>query len=145
MKRLQKLNDLGRYLASFSIDGACCGYVVTQADATSRLNSAVGDQVLLARPEMHQDGDSDRFRQTLSTAIFVLAKDLGAGRTDELADGQYDRLADLAGRILEKIGDDCSSGSCSLMAGLNLISVDVVPEYSLFGGWNGYSVELKFE
>ena len=145
MKRLQKLNNLSCYLAAFSIEGATCAFVVQQADATSRLHSAAGDYVLLARPEMHQDGDSDAFRQTLSTAIFVLAKGLGAGQTDERSNEQYERLADLAERILQRITDDCTGGRCGLLAGLNLVSVDVVPEYSLFGGWNGYSIELKFE
>lgn len=75
----------------------------------------------------------------------MLAKDLGAGRTDELANAEFSRLEGLADKILDKILDACTSGDCTLLLGLNLVSVDVVPEYSLFGGWNGYSIELRFE
>ncbi|MCR4565473.1 MAG: hypothetical protein K5651_05220 [Bacteroidales bacterium] len=145
MRRLQKLSRLSRYLEQFSIEGVACSFVVTQADATTKLNSAVGDQVLLARPEVHQDGNSDNYTQTLSTAIFVLAKDPGAGRTDARMNETYSRLEALSDRILEIIEDACTAGQCDLLSGLDLVSVDVVPEYSLFGGWNGYSIELKFE
>jgi hypothetical protein len=145
MKRLQKLQKLSQYLEHFTIEGATCGYVVTQADATSRLNSATGDNILLARPDLRQSGNNDFIRQDLSTAIFVLAKDLGAGRTDDLVNEEYNRLAELTDKVLEKIVEDCTNHRCGMMAGMNLISVDIVPEYSIFGGWNGYSIELKFE
>ena len=57
----------------------------------------------------------------------------------------YSRLEALSDRILEIITEGCTAVRCDLLSGLDLVSVDIVPEYSLFGGWNGYSIELKFE
>ena len=102
-------------------------------------------QVLVARPEVHQRGDSDTFREELGTVIFVLEKGLGLDKTEESENEQYSRLLEIADLILAYIAEETSSQNCRLVTGLALASVDVVPEASVFGGWSGYSIELSFE
>lgn len=50
---------------------------------------------------------------------------------------------------LEQLERDLSGigtgAPCPLLAGLNLTTADVVPEYSIFGGWSGWYMEIVLE
>lgn len=146
MKRLQKLKKLTEYLVGFRLQG----YpdikpirVVDQENATGQLTKASGDQVLTAMPEAQDYGrDTDSFSESVSTAIFVLAKINGPARTPELADATYLRLLEIAQAILDKLDEDLSSGTCPLLHGFTLTDLNVIPEYSMFGGWSGWSIEI---
>ena len=56
----------------------------------------------------------------------------------------YDALEGIAEDILQKIDDDITFGSCSLLPGLSLEDVIVVPEIQIFGSWCGFSLEMTF-
>ena len=146
MSRLANLKRLDAYLKTFRLAGENCGYlyVTAQADATSRLDKAAGDQVVLARPELRQNSfDQDSHSDDMDTAVFVLSKNLGPALTVEKEDAQYSRLADLADAVLKKIDEDCT-GSCGLMAGFMISDIQVVPETMIFGGWCGFSISIGF-
>lgn len=144
--RLKNLRKLNTFLRNFTVAGLNCGfhYVTDQGDATTTLDKLSGDQVLLARPELRQYGDSDGYKETIDTAVFVLAKDLGAGRTQEKENDQFDRLENIADIVLEKIDDAITSGDCPLLAGFEIIDIAVVPEKQIFGSWQGYSIAITF-
>ena len=151
MSRLSRLQRLTDYLSGLKIHSCGCREDIdlvcttAQSDATSKLAHLSGVQVLVARPEAHQRGDSDTFREELGTVIFVLEKGLGLDRTEVSENGQYSRLLEIADLILGVIAEETSSQNCRLVTGLSLSSADVVPESSVFGGWSGYSIELAFE
>lgn len=146
MKRLSKLRKLTEYLVGFRLRD----YpdikpirVVDQENATGQLTKASGDQVLTAMPEAQDYGrDTDSFSESVSTAIFVLAKINGPARTPELADATYLRLLEIAQAILDKLDEDLSCGTCPLLNSFTLTDLNVVPEYSMFGGWSGWSIEI---
>lgn len=147
MKRTARLLKVNRYLEEFRVPGLDSApvRVVSSSDATGRLAKLAGDQVLVARAEMHGDGDSDSSRDSVSTAFFVLSKELGPAFTPEAEDRMFRRLEELAAGIVDRLCADTTSGGCRLLAGLSLSSVDVVPENSLFGGWTGYSIDVTLE
>lgn len=147
MKRFKRLKNLAEYLDAFSISDPDLHALMTtaQADATSKLSRLSGVQLLAARPEERQTGDTDTFTATLSTAFFVVEKGLGALATPEKERDQFRRLLEVAGRVMEKVSDDATSGTCGLLSGLSIASVEIVPEASIFGGWLGYSIEINFE
>lgn len=147
MKRFQRLIDLTDYIEGFTLADPKLRPVVTtaQSDATSKLQHLSGVQVLAARPEARMQGDSDTFTAVLSTAFFVLAKGLGAAATPERERAQYAELLGIASSIVERVCEDATSGSCGLLSGLSVASVEIVPEASVFGGWLGYSVEISFD
>lgn len=142
MKRLDILQRVNRYLTGFSIPGSDIVpvLVTAQGDATSRLAMLAGDQILIARAETHQKGDSDSHNDEISLAFFVLTPELGPAYTPELENETYERLAGLASDVMTKFTEDTTT--CSLLAGLSLSSADIVPESSLFGGWMGYSIDI---
>ncbi len=147
MKRFQRLISLTEYIEGFTLPELGIRPVVTtaQADATSKLQHLSGVQVLAARPECRQQGDTDSYSSVISTAFFVVAKGLGSANTPERERKQFSELLDIASRIVGRIADDSTSGACGLLSGLSLAAVEIVPEASIFGGWLGYSVELSFE
>ena len=147
MKRFQKLIKLTEYIGGFSLPARGITPLMTtaQSDATSKLAHLSGIQVLAARPECRQQGDSDSYSSVISTAFFVVSKALGAANTPERESRQYGELLDIAAEIVERITEDATSGNCGLLSGLSLSAVEIVPEASIFGGWLGYSLELTFD
>lgn len=145
MKRFQRLISLTEYIEGFSLPGISPIVTTAQSDATSKLQHLSGVQVLAARPECRQQGDSDSYNSVLSTAFFVVAKGLGSANTSERERKQYGELLDIASQIVEQVAADSTSGTCGLLSGMSLAAVEIVPEASIFGGWLGYSVELTFE
>ena len=77
--------------------------------------------------------------------MFAIAKINGPARTPELARATYARLLTLAQAAVAKLSDDMTAGGCRMLAGISLTGLNVVPEYSIFGGWSGYSIELTLE
>ena len=142
MKRFQRLISLTKYIEGFSLPGISPIVTTAQSDATSKLQHLSGVQVLAARPECRQQGDSDSYSSVLSTAFFVVAKGLGPPERERK---QYDELLDIASQIVERVAADSTSPTCGLLSGMSLAAVEIVPEASIFGGWLGYSVELSFE
>lgn len=151
MKRLLKLANLDKYLSGLTVPSSInpnepvkAVMTTAQADATSALSQRSGQQILAARSELKLSGDSDSYSYVISTAIFVLEKGQGVAATPDTVQRQYDRLLAVADDLLGRITDDATRGRCGLLTGLDLVSVDVTPEASVFGGWLGYSIDLSF-
>ena len=153
MSRMSRITRLDKYLAALTFqseyeDGRILQLrpvmTTAQADAPSKLSRLSEPQIIVARAECKQSGNSDGFSSILSTVVFVLDKGLGTSRTEARENEQYLALAGIADAVLGRIADDASSGQCGLLSGLQLSSVDIAPESSLFGGWCGYSIELSF-
>lgn len=142
MKPIEKLNKLSAYLIGLNIGPLKSVFTTNAHDATARLNGASGKQIVSSRPELHHTD----YKDSLSAVIFVLDKSLGNGSTPEKESRQYDELLNFAGEILTDI-TVAIDGGCQLgrLAGLSMVSYDIVPETSIFGGWLGWSIEIEFE
>lgn len=143
MKRFERLQKLNSWLAAFQVNGASVIRCTNQGDATTKLSDAVGNQVVIARPECFQQGEStDVYNDTLSLAFFVLSKDLGSAATYAEEDEKYAELLELSNSVVSALEESLTSGDCGYLAGFDLSSVNIVPELSLFGGWFGYSIDI---
>ena len=142
MKPLEKLNKLSSYLKTLKVGVVEAMLTTNASDATERLNGVSGVNIITSRPELHHSGNRD----SLSAVVFVLDKGLGNGRTPEREASQYEMLVPIVNQVLSDIGGaidcECREGQLS---GMELVSYDVVPETSIFGGWLGWSIELEFE
>lgn len=147
MKSLTNLKRLSKYFAHFKVDGLECGWICAtgEKDATSKLDKLSGAQVLIARPEIRQNAvDSDGRDEYIDSAVFVLGRDLGLGKTDEKENAQYSVLLNIAEVVLDRIREDIDSEGCPPLAGFVLTDVQVVPEALIFGSWCGWSIDLSF-
>ena len=145
---INKLATLSAFLQDFGVENDENGdiiqaiYTTSESDATSRLHGVSGFQIITARPELHGDLTS----ATYDTVIFVLAPDLGASKTTDTECARYNEGLLLVDQIVNIIEKSCSEGACErLLAGFELKDMDITPETSLFGGWQGWSIELSFE
>lgn len=148
MRRLQRLINANKYFRSFrpaGLEDVDFSLVVDQDNAVSVLSRASGDQVLISFPEEYEQGRNDNFSSRISAVIFVITKINSAARTHKLTEESFDRMLEISQKILDTLVDDLSSFHCNLLSGMDLSSVNTVPEYSIFGGWSGYSIELTFE
>lgn len=147
MRRLYKLQKLTEFLKTLTIEGTEAKLypilTTAQSDATSKLAHLDGQQFLIARPECNDNGDSDQHSEIVSTAFFLLEKNLGQLATPEKEQSQYDRLLDVAMSLIEIIDAAMTDSRCGLLSGLSTESVNIMPEASLFGGWLGYSIEIN--
>lgn len=147
MKRFDKLHNLMLYLSEFKmpeldIKPRVC---ISQAQATSRLAMCKGSQIIIARPELTESGrDSNTYNASLSTAFFVVEKALGQNASDERDNEQFNRLLDIASKVMTKIEQDTEDWDCQYLRGLTISAIEVAPETSIFGGWCGYSIEIFF-
>lgn len=153
MKRLLRLARVTDYLHGFRLP-SCPAIVpimtVNQEDATSQLARASGEQLLIALPEGHSGGrDSDTFDEQVSFAIFALTKVNGPARTTESAKEAYMHLLAILDACLDQLVHDLTGGGtgqpCTPLMGLELTKADVVPEYSVFGSWSGWYMEIVLE
>ena len=153
MKRLQKLAKVTEYLTHFQLTehpDISPIMTVNQENATSQLNRVSGEQLLIAMPEGRCSGqDSDAFDNSVSFAMFALSKVNTPARTPETAEIAYAKLLQILDLCLDKIvvdiqGDE-KTDPCPMLAGLDLTTVDVIPEYSIFAGWSGYYMEIVLE
>lgn len=139
VKKLIKLSD---FLETLKIGGIVAKFTTNAADATEQLNSASGFQIVTSRPELTHRTNGDSF----SAVIFILDKSLGNGRTATKENTQYRDLLHLAGEVISAVVNSTEDGSCSRsLLGMELVSYNLVPEISLFGGWLGWSIEMDFE
>lgn len=146
MRRLENLNNLTNYLTALRAPNMEKEplRVVDEVQATTRLAKCSGMQIVIARPELKQEGSADCYITEYSTAIFIVSKSLGAASTEEREDAQFNDLVGVACALLTKIEQDVSS-CVPLLSGLDLINVELFPVSSIFGGWNGYSIVLAFK
>lgn len=153
MKRLQKLAKVTEYLMQFKVPGfpdIAPIMTVNQENAASQLLRTSGEQLLVAMPEGRLHGrDSDSFDESVSFAVFSLSKVNGPARTPETAEIAYANLLNILDQCLDKIIEDLlgseTNSPCPLLAGLDITTVDVIPEYSIFAGWSGYYMEIVLE
>lgn len=147
MKRLTKLASLNEFLRLFRLPGfpdITPIYAVGQGDATGRLAKAQGDQLVIAMPESMVSGnDNDSFSETLTLAFFALCKSNPAARTGESEDEDYSRTLAMVSDAVSMLDEAITGAGCGALAGLGITSVSAVPEYSIFGGWSGWSVEIS--
>lgn len=150
MRRLGKLTKITNYLYNFSLpehEGLNIVLVVDQDNATSQLTKASGDQLLIALPEGRFSGyDVDQSQENVNVAFFALSKINSPAKTKQLMQATYQRLLSLISDVLERMTEDITGEKagmpCPLLAGINIISAEIIPEYSLFGGWSGYYLEM---
>ena len=82
--------------------------------------------------------------QLFASALFIITGRLPAA--DPAMQEAYSRLLMLLQACLDKLIEDLSGGEtgapCPMLAGLDISTIDTIPEYSVFGGWSGWYMEI---
>lgn len=142
MTPFKKLRRVSDYLKNLNSDDHTHLFVTDQAHIVKSLATASGIVVAKARPELSTDGRLSSY--SISTVIFVLHPDLGAGRTDEKENLLYDQMSEVATKLVTDLREniDCA---CSALRGISCGSISMIPTASVFGGWFGWIIEITLE
>ncbi len=140
MKAISDLQRVSRYLENLTVAGKETYFATNTADATAYLKDLTGEQTVAARPELH----GPIHRPSIDTVIFVLAPALGAARTPQAENQLYDALLRKVETVINGLYAATNQG-CAELIGLEITNMDITPELSLFGGWQGWSIEVTFE
>lgn len=151
---LENLKRLINYCQTISADIPAAPeprIVAAEDQGTTALNSPAisGPQIVIALPSANLSGNCDSMAGPHTFIIFSLEKGKTLTTTQNGLTAQYLTAADLMDAILEKfmmdIGGDGASDSCSLLAGMELVDCDILPEAGRFGDWNGWSATLTLK
>lgn len=98
-------------------------------------------RVLVSYPMYNDGGNTDVYSGTASVVIFVLEKTLAQQRTDAAEADQFSGILETVDELCSCIENDISNG---VLCGFDVANTQINPEYSVFGGWLGYSIEVDF-
>lgn len=98
-------------------------------------------RVLVSYPMYNDRGNTDVYSGTASVVIFVLEKTLAQQRTDAAEADQFSGILETVDELCSCIENDISNG---VLCGFDVANTQINPEYSVFGGWLGYSIEVDF-
>lgn len=121
------------YKVSMVVSVDNCVSVLERPDVQPR-------RVLVAHPVYSDSGNTDTYLGSFSTVIFVLEKSQEQQRTDDSEASQFVGILNTVDELCSRIENDISNG---VLCGFDLVSIQISPEYSVFGGWLGYSIEVS--
>ena len=125
--------------------------VADENQGTSVLNSPAieGPQLIISMPLAKLSGNCDAMTGPHTFIIYALEKGQAMTATKCNFVGQYLATVNMLNDVLEKfsadIGGQGSPGVCPLLAGMELIEIEVLPAAGVFGGWNGYSAAISLK
>lgn len=116
--------------------------VVDDNQATKKLASRQGIQLVAVLPSYSAEGMAGRKADSWATLFWVIEKgDPSQSEAKEL--DQYRRCEEAIHQLKDLIIESEENG-CSLFWRLEIASIVIEPEYNAFGGWNGYFMTLTF-
>tara|TARA_R110002020_G_scaffold475112_1_gene708631 strand:+ start:21343 stop:21771 length:429 start_codon:yes stop_codon:yes gene_type:complete len=115
---------------------------VDDEHVSRKLHDAVGMNFVVALPTYGGLGQSDTPNEQHAIMIWVVEKP-GVDYTDQDERDQYARMQDQIVSIKEYIRESQEDG-CSLWWKLDIDSIVIEPEYNIWGGFNGWFMQLTF-
>lgn len=125
--------------------------VADENQGTTLLNNPTieGPQLIISMPLAKLSGNSDGMTGPLTFIIYALEKARETTATKCSVVGQYLATLDMMNTILAKFSADIGGqgvpGTCSLLAGMDFVEVEMLPAAGVFGGWNGYSAAITIK
>jgi hypothetical protein len=116
--------------------------VVTEDQATARLHDRAGPCLVVTLPSFQQTGDAANPSGQHAILLWIVEKP-DSDATEQEERDQYARLQTLIVTVKEYIRERQETG-CSIWWRLNISSINIDPEYNVFGGFNGWMMALNF-
>lgn len=147
---MQKIKKIIEYFESFGeiLPTANTHFVVSESQTVDVLqNSSIdGIRMIISYPGVEIEFNNSLSSSKRSFLIYVVTKKQQASNNYATEKNQYFELLDIAEKILDKIYADTSGASGNdEMLSILPVSVMMLPEYNVFGGWNGWSMTFVFE
>ena len=142
-----KLTDLSNYFDSIKTRVENINnFVLSPAEShvIKRLKDLQGITLVVTYPTASGDGENEdnvKFANTILIWVIYKPEDSSVTPETELAD--YEKCQNAILEVLSTMNEDRQSG-CHLMNRMLDNSVEINPEYNVFGGYNGWTTPIEF-
>lgn len=143
MIRVKKFDDLCKTIVSnLEIDG----YVICSTDeqGTKKLKDKPGINLVAVYPNYSFSGEADAYRD-LHELLFYMVTRQKEGSSNETEISQYESTQDSIIKLKEFLfaENNYENNLCQMFPNIHISSVNIIPEYNIFGGYLGWSLALE--
>ncbi|WP_312139504.1 hypothetical protein [Sphingobacterium sp.] len=143
MIRVKKFDDLCKTIVSnLEIDG----YVICSTDeqGTKKLKDKPGINLVAVYPNYSFSGEPDSYRD-LHELLFYMVTRQKEGSSNETEISQYETTQDSIIKLKEFLfgENNYEHNLCQMFPNVHISSVNIIPEYNIFGGYLGWSLALE--
>lgn len=122
------------------------GYVIcsTEDQGLKKLKDKAGIRMVAVYPNYSFEGGQDTYKARHELLFFIVLKQ-NEGSTDQVELDQYSDTQDAMIRLKEYLFNESTESItyCHLFPGLDIKTVNIIPEYNVFGGYLGWSMALE--
>lgn len=116
---------------------------VSEEHAYIKLSDLPDIILLILYPSADREGKQNEAINASTTWLWVLEKD-NAGQTDTEEEAQFEKLRLITVKALEWIEEKSVECGIKFLNRYQPNRTQIIPEYSEFGGFNGWSMSLTF-
>lgn len=143
MIRVKKFDDLCKTIVSnLEING----YVICSTDeqGTKKLKDKPGINLVAVYPNYSFAGEADAYRN-LHELLFYMVIRQKEGSSNETEISQYESTQDSIIELKEFLfgENNYEKNLCKMFPNIHISSVNIIPEYNIFGGYLGWSLALE--
>lgn len=119
------------------------GYVIasTEEQGKKKLKDKDGLRLVAVYPEYTLSGEQDAAKTEHQLLFFAVIRDR-EGQSDASELKQYQDTQDAIIRLKEYLLGEDSELTCKLFPNAEVSSVEIEPEYNIFGGYLGWSLKI---
>lgn len=121
------------------------GYVIasTEEQGKKKLKDKEGVRLVAVYPEYALAGEQDAAKTEHQLLFFTVVRE-SEGQSDEKELKQYQNTQDAIIKLKEYLlGEESSDLTCKLFPNAEITSVEIEPEYNIFGGYLGWSLKIQ--
>lgn len=119
------------------------GYVLasTYEQGSNKLKDKAGLRLVGVYPAYNMEGDSDSVLEKNEMLMFIVVRQKEGG-TDEEEIEQYSATLDAMLRLKKYLTSNRTGTYCMIFPNIDVSSIQIDPEYNIFGGYLGYSIKF---
>lgn len=142
MIRVKKFDEICRNIV---VEIGIKGYVICSTDeqGSKKLRDRPGIQLVAVYPNYSFSGEEDSYKDNHELLYYMVVRQK-EGASNETEINQYEETQDAIIKLKEYLFGEKSSDNnfCKIFPELNVNSVNIIPEYNIFGGHLGWSMAL---
>lgn len=119
------------------------GYVLasTYEQGTNKLKDKAGLRLVGVYPAYNFSGDADSLLGKNEMLLYIVVRQKEGG-TDEEEIEQYSATLDAMLRLKKYLTSNRTDTYCMIFPNIDVSSIQIDPEYNIFGGYLGYSIKF---
>ncbi len=143
MIRVKKFDEICQNIVQ---DIGIKGYVICSTDeqGMKKLKDKAGVFLVAVYPNYSFSGEEDSYKDSHELLYYMVLRQI-EGSSNETEINQYEETQEAIIKLKEYLFGERNAGNnfCKMFPDLNINSVNIIPEYNIFGGYLGWSMALE--